>query len=73
MASSYNQRVYRKGVSGLATHLKIGDVQISGLALAAVIGVVANLILPTDREEVGPALPSDAYARADAKSTPERG
>lgn len=65
--------VFGLGVSGLATPLKIGDVQISGLALAAVIGVVANLILPADRDEVGPALPSDSYAKVDAEPMPEEG
>ncbi|MCJ7781715.1 MAG: uracil-xanthine permease family protein [Acidimicrobiia bacterium] len=60
--------VFGLGISGLATPLKIGDVQISGLALAAVIGVVANLILPADRVEVGPALSSDAYEQADSDS-----
>jgi uracil permease len=38
------------GVSGLATPLEIGGVQVSGLALAAVVGVLANLILPTELE-----------------------
>jgi uracil permease len=62
--------VFGLGLSGLVNPLKIGDVQISGLALAAVIGVVANLILPADREEVAPALSSDAYKDADS-DTPE--
>ena len=48
--------VFGMGLSGLVNPLKIGDVQVSGLALAVVIGVVANLILPADREEVAPAL-----------------
>ena len=43
--------VFGLGVSGLESPIQIGDVQISGLALAAVVGVVANLILPKDREE----------------------
>jgi uracil permease len=38
--------VFGLGVSGLESPIEIGDVQVSGLALAAVIGVVANLILP---------------------------
>ncbi len=46
--------VFGLGVSGLSTPITIGDVEISGLALAAVIGVVANLILPADAEEVAP-------------------
>ena len=62
--------VFGLGLSGLTSPLTIGDVQISGLALAAVIGVVANLILPADREEVAPALSSDAYRDADS-GTPE--
>ena len=49
--------VFGLGVSpGL---VNIGDVPISGLALAAVIGVVANLILPMDTEEVEVAMPSE--------------
>jgi uracil permease len=43
--------VFGLGVSGLESPIKIGDVEISGLALAAVIGVVANLVLPKDVEE----------------------
>lgn len=43
--------VFGLGMSGLETPLAIGDVEISGLALAAVIGVVANLILPMGEEE----------------------
>ncbi len=39
--------------------VNIGDVPVSGLALAAVIGVVANLILPMDTEEVEIAMPSE--------------
>jgi uracil permease len=39
------------GVSGLETPLEIGGVQVSGLALAAVVGVLANLILPAELEE----------------------
>ncbi len=51
--------VFGLGVSGLASPLHIGDVEISGLALAAVIGVVANLILPMDTEETQIAMPSE--------------
>ncbi|MDJ0924404.1 MAG: uracil-xanthine permease family protein [Acidimicrobiia bacterium] len=51
--------VFGLGVSGLSAPLSIGDVEISGLALAAVIGVVANLILPMDTEEVEVAMPSE--------------
>jgi uracil permease len=43
--------VFGLGVSGLESPIKIGDVQVSGLALAAVIGVVANLILPNAIDE----------------------
>lgn len=43
--------VFGLGVSGLESPIKIGDVQVSGLALAAVVGVVANLILPNAIEE----------------------
>jgi uracil permease len=39
--------------------VNIGDVPVSGLALAVVIGVAANLILPMDTEEVEVAMPSD--------------
>jgi uracil permease len=43
--------VFGLGYSGLETPLQIGDVQISGLALAAVVGVAANLIIPKQIEE----------------------
>lgn len=43
--------------------VNIGDVPISGLALAAVIGVVANLILPMETEEVQVAMPSETKSR----------
>ncbi len=45
--------VFGLGYSGLESPLQIGDVSISGLALAAVVGVVVNLILPklTDESE----------------------
>jgi uracil permease len=42
--------VFGLGVSGLDS-LAIGDVSISGLALAAAIGVVANLVLPDRKED----------------------
>lgn len=49
--------VFGLGVSpGL---ISIGDVPVSGLAIAAVIGVVANLILPMDSEEAQVAMPSE--------------
>ena len=51
--------VFGLGVSGLSSPLAIGDVAISGLALAAVIGVVANLILPMDTEEEQVAMPTE--------------
>jgi uracil permease len=43
--------VFGLGVSGLTNALAIGDVTISGLALAAVVGVVVNLVLPEPAEE----------------------
>ncbi|MDR9451735.1 MAG: uracil-xanthine permease family protein [Acidimicrobiia bacterium] len=43
--------VFGLGVSGLESPIQIGDVSVSGLALAAVVGVVANLILPNAIEE----------------------
>ncbi|MEN8235518.1 MAG: solute carrier family 23 protein, partial [Actinomycetota bacterium] len=43
--------VFGLGVSGLSNALAIGDVPISGLALAAVVGVVINLVLPEPAEE----------------------
>jgi uracil permease len=43
--------VFGLGVSGLESPIEIGDVQVSGLALAAVIGVVANLVLPKAIDE----------------------
>lgn len=57
--------VFGLGMSGLETPLAIGDVEISGLALAAVIGVVANLVLPMGEEEEL-ALPDD-----DSAATPD--
>jgi len=49
--------VFGLGVTPDLIH--IGDVPVSGLALAAVIGVVANLILPMDTEEAEVAMPSE--------------
>lgn len=46
--------VFGLGYSGLESPLAIGDVQISGLALAAVVGVVANLIIPAAIDEEVP-------------------
>jgi uracil permease len=43
--------VFGLGYSGLSSPLSIGDVEISGLALAAVVGVAANLILPQQLEK----------------------
>lgn len=43
--------VFGLGVSGLESPIKIGDVQVSGLALAAVVGVIANLVLPNAIDE----------------------
>lgn len=43
--------VFGLGVSGLESPIKIGDVQVSGLALAAVVGVIANLVLPKAIDE----------------------
>jgi uracil permease len=51
--------VFGLGVSGLSTPITIGDVEVSGLALAAVIGVVANLVLPVDTEEEHVAMPKE--------------
>jgi hypothetical protein len=39
----------------------------------ALIDVVANPILPADREEVGPALASDSKPKAEAEPTPDEG
>lgn len=57
--------VFGLGISGLSTSLAIGDVQNSGLALAAVIGVVANLIIPTDVQEVAPVLAPYAKVKSE--------
>jgi uracil permease len=57
--------VFGLGISGLSTSFVIGDVQISGLALAAVIGVVANLIIPTDVQEVAPVLAPYAKVKSE--------
>ncbi|MFW2340833.1 MAG: uracil-xanthine permease family protein [Acidimicrobiia bacterium] len=43
--------VFGLGYSGLESPLSIGDVQISGLALAALVGVVANLVIPAAIDE----------------------
>ena len=45
--------VFGLGVSGLDSPIQIGDVAVSGLALAAVIGVVANLVLPNADRRAG--------------------
>lgn len=47
------------GIEGYTSIVKIGDVTVSGLALAAVAGVLANLILPMDTEDVEVAMPSE--------------
>jgi uracil permease len=47
------------GVEGYESIFKIGDVTISGLALAAVAGVAVNLILPITEEDEEVALPAD--------------
>lgn len=52
--------VFGLGYSGLESPLQIGDVQISGLALAAVVGVVANLIIPAHIEEEEEAVERDS-------------
>jgi uracil permease len=43
--------VFGLGVSGLSSPITIGDVSVSGLAVAAVVGVIANLVLPLRMEE----------------------
>jgi uracil permease len=50
------------GIDGYTSIVKIGDVTVSGLAMAAVAGVLANLILPMDTEDIEVAMPSDAKA-----------
>jgi len=52
--------VFGLGVSGLSNALAIGDVPISGLALAAIVGVVVNLVLPESQEEDEFAMAPDA-------------
>ena len=47
------------GVEGYVSIVRIGDVTVSGLALAAVAGVLANLILPMDTADVEIAMPSE--------------
>ena len=54
--------VFGLGVSGLSSALAIGDVEISGLALAAVVGVVLNLVLPEKDEDDEVALPAKIIA-----------
>jgi uracil permease len=54
--------VFGLGVSGLSNALSIGDVPISGLALAAVVGVVLNLILPERDEDDEIAMPAQIIA-----------
>lgn len=56
--------VFGLGVSGLSSPLAIGDVEISGLALAAVIGVVANLVIPMDTGDEQVAMPSEKVSSA---------
>jgi uracil permease len=43
--------VFGLGVSGLSSPITIGDVSVSGLAVAAVVGVIANLVLPLKMED----------------------
>ncbi len=47
------------GIEGYSNIVRIGDVTVSGLALAAVAGVAANLILPMDTDDIEVALPSE--------------
>lgn len=51
--------VFGLGMAGLATPIAIGDVPLSGLALAAVIGVIINLVLPVDDEDDQVVIPSE--------------
>jgi uracil permease len=51
--------VFGLGYSGLESPLSIGDVSVSGLALAAIIGVAANLILPKEFDE-----PAEQFERS---------
>jgi len=55
--------VFGLGVNGLTNALAIGDVPISGLALAAVIGVIINLVLPITDEEEQIAMPSEPKSK----------
>ena len=57
--------VFGLGISGLSSALSIGDVPISGLALAAVIGVIINLVLPESDEEEQIAMPAEAKVEED--------
>lgn len=50
--------VFGLGISGLEQGITIGNVGISGLALAAVIGVVANAVLPKEIDEDQPIVAS---------------
>jgi len=54
--------VFGLGVSGLSNALAIGDVPISGLALAAVVGVILNLVLPEKDEDDEIAIGAQAVA-----------
>jgi uracil permease len=54
--------VFGLGVSGLSNALAIGDVPISGLALAAVVGVILNLVLPEKDEDDEVAMPAQIIA-----------
>lgn len=58
--------VFGLGVSALETPIAIGDVSISGLALAAVVGVIANLVLPAEID-----LRAEEEAPAERAATPE--
>jgi uracil permease len=51
------------GVSTYSPIVQIGDVTVSGLAVAAVAGVLANLILPMDTEEAPIAMPSETKSK----------
>ncbi len=51
--------VFGLGISGLESGIHIGDVEVSGLALAAVIGVAANLIIPENVTDAEVAMPTE--------------
>lgn len=57
--------VFGLGISGLSNALSIGDVPISGLALAAVVGVIINLVLPISDEDEQIAMPTEAKVEKD--------